>query len=43
MPLPTAAARDHLKAKTPMRSMTIVDMKFHNGELFVAGISNEEF
>lgn len=31
------------KALTPMRSMTIVDMKFHNGELFVAGISNEEF
>ncbi|RVC18874.1 hypothetical protein EN879_30160, partial [Mesorhizobium sp. M7A.F.Ca.AU.002.02.1.1] len=31
------------KAMTPMRSMTIVDMKFHNGELFVAGISNEEF
>jgi hypothetical protein len=43
LPLPTAAARDHLKAMTPMRSMTIVDMKFHNGELFVAGISNEEF
>jgi hypothetical protein len=42
LPLPTAA-RDHLKAMTPMRSMTIVDMKFHNGELFVAGISNEEF
>jgi hypothetical protein len=35
--------RDHIKAMTPMRSMTIVDMKFHNGELFVAGISNEEF
>lgn len=31
------------KARTPMQSMTIVDMKFHNGELFVAGISNEEF
>jgi hypothetical protein len=43
MPLPTAPARDHLKAMTPMRSMTIVDMKFHNGELFIAGISNEEF
>lgn len=42
LPLPTPA-RDHLKAMTPMRSMTIVDMKFHNGELFVAGISNEEF
>ena len=26
-----------------MRTLTIVDMKFHNGELFVSGISNEEF
>ena len=42
LPIPTGD-RDHLKAMTPMRSMTIVDMKFHNGELFVAGISNEEF
>jgi hypothetical protein len=33
----------HAKARTSMRSMTIVDMKFHNGELFIAGISNEEF
>lgn len=33
----------HQKAKTPMRSMTIVDMKFHDGELYIAGISNEEF
>jgi hypothetical protein len=31
------------KAETPMRSMTIVDMKFHKGELYIAGISNEEF
>jgi hypothetical protein len=23
--------------------MTIVDLKFHNGELYIAGISNEEF
>jgi hypothetical protein len=43
LPLPAAASRNHNKAMTPMRSMTIVDMKFHNGELFVAGISNEEF
>ncbi len=42
LPMPRGD-RDHLKAMTPMRSMTIVDMKFHNGELFVAGISNEEF
>ncbi|WP_144160586.1 hypothetical protein [Paraburkholderia sp. BCC1885] len=41
-PVP-AGDQYHLKAMTPMRSMTIVDMKFHNGELFVAGISNEEF
>ena len=33
----------HEKAKTSMRSMTIVDMKFHDGELYIAGISNEEF
>jgi hypothetical protein len=33
----------HEKATTPMRSMTIVDMKFHDGELYIAGISNEEF
>lgn len=31
------------KAQTPMRSMTIVDMKVHNGELYISGISNEEF
>ena len=42
LPLPTAA-RDHLKAATSMRSMTIVDLKFHDGQVFVAGISNEEF
>ena len=35
--------RYHHKATTPMRSMTIVDMKFHDGELYIAGISNEEF
>ena len=31
------------KARTPMRSMTIVDLKFHAGEVFVAGVSNQEF
>jgi hypothetical protein len=31
------------KARTPMRSMAIVDIKFHNGELFVSGVSNQEF
>jgi hypothetical protein len=42
LPIPRGD-RDHIKAMTPMRSMTIVDIKFHNGQLFVAGISNEEF
>ena len=41
-PVPSAA-KYHAKAKTPMRTMTIVDMKYHNGELFISGISNEEF
>ncbi len=41
-PVP-AAAKYHAKAQIPMRSMTIVDMKFHNGELYISGISNEEF
>lgn len=31
------------KARTPMRAMAIVDIKFHNGELFVSGVSNQEF
>ena len=31
------------KARTPLRSMTIVDLKFHGGEVFVAGVSNQEF
>ncbi len=33
----------HRKARTPMRTMTIVDMKSHGGELYISGISNEEF
>jgi hypothetical protein len=41
-PVPSAD-KYHEKAQTPMRSMTIVDMKFHAGELYIAGISNEEF
>jgi hypothetical protein len=41
-PVP-APEKYHEKAKTPMRSMTIVDLAFHNGELYIAGISNEEF
>jgi hypothetical protein len=31
------------KARIPMRSLAIVDMKFHDGALFISGISNEEF
>lgn len=41
-PVPSAVKYD-AKAKIPMWTMTIVDMKFHNGELFVSGICNEEF
>jgi hypothetical protein len=41
-PVP-APEKYHDKAMTPMRSMTIVDLRFHNGELYIAGISNEEF
>jgi hypothetical protein len=41
-PYPPAAYFDE-KARTPQRSMTIVDLKFHDGELFVAGVSNQEF
>ena len=40
--MPPAAYFDE-KARTPIRSMTIVDLKFHAGELFVAGVSNQEF
>jgi hypothetical protein len=31
------------KARTPLRSMAIVDMKVHRGELYVSGVSNLEF
>ena len=31
------------KAKRSLRMFSIMDMEYHNGELFVAGISNEEF
>jgi hypothetical protein len=41
-PYPPTAVFDE-KARTPQRSMTIVDLKFHNGEVFVAGVSNQEF
>ncbi len=29
--------------KIPLRSFTVTDMEFHNGELLVAGLSNEDF
>ncbi|MFZ0387242.1 MAG: hypothetical protein WAL22_16370 [Solirubrobacteraceae bacterium] len=41
-PYPPAAYFDE-KARTPLRSMTIVDLKFHDGEVFIAGVSNQEF
>ena len=31
------------KSKVSLRTLTIVDMEYHKGELFVAGISNEDF
>ena len=31
------------KAELPMRTLAIMGMVFHNGELFVSGISNQEF
>ncbi len=31
------------KSKRPMRMLSILDMEYYKGELFVAGISNEEF
>ena len=31
------------KSKRPMRMLSIMDMEYHEGELFVAGISNEDF
>ena len=31
------------KSKRPMRMLSILDMEYFKGELFVAGISNEEF
>lgn len=36
-------AKDIAKAQRPMRMFSIMDIEYHNGEIFVAGISNEEF
>lgn len=41
-PMPPAAYFEE-KARTPLRTMTIVDLKFHDREVFVAGLSNQEF
>lgn len=37
------SAKDIAKAKRPLRMYSVMDMEYHKGELFVAGISNEEF
>lgn len=31
------------KSKVSLRTLAIVNMEYHNGELFIAGISNEDF
>ena len=36
-------AKDIAKAQRSRRMFSIMDMEYHNGELFVAGVSNEEF
>ncbi|MGH8568053.1 MAG: hypothetical protein ACREXU_08520 [Gammaproteobacteria bacterium] len=41
-PVP-AAGKYHAKAQLPMRALTVVAMVHYEGELFVSGISNEEF
>ncbi len=35
--------KDMAKAKRPMRVLAIMDIEYYKGEVFVAGISNEEF
>jgi len=35
--------KDITKAQQPMRTLAILDIEYYKGELFVAGISNEEF
>jgi hypothetical protein len=36
-------AKDIAKAKRPMNILAIMDIEYFNGEIFVSGISNEEF
>jgi len=35
--------KDIAKSQQPMRTLAIMDIEYYKGELFVAGISNEEF
>ncbi len=44
LPNPVAAERDHRwKKGIPMRVDTITDLAYHDGKVFIAGLSNEEF
>ncbi len=36
-------SKEIAKSKRPMRMLSIIDIEYYNNELFVAGISNEEF
>ncbi len=38
-----ATIKEKEKAKLPMRTMSIMDIQYHKGEVFVAGITNEDF
>lgn len=37
------SAKDFAKAQRSLRMFSIMDIEFHKGEVFVAGVSNEEF
>ena len=37
------SAKNVIKAKRPMNILAIMDIEYFNGEIFVSGISNEEF
>lgn len=38
-----ATVKEIEKSKLPMRTLTIMDIEYHKGEVFVAGITNENF
>ncbi len=40
---PPAAGKTNFWGRIPERSLTVTDMKWHDGELFVAGLSNQQF